>query len=76
MERREVVRPLSNIQVGTLGGTLCSIFVNLTLDDIVKTAILAAVGAMVSFVISKLLEKITQSRARPPNRSTPMTKKI
>ena len=43
---------------GTAGGTLLTILGNITCDDIIKTAILAAVGAVVSFgvtVFCKLL---------------------
>ncbi|WP_170852538.1 hypothetical protein [Sphingobacterium wenxiniae] len=47
---------MTNIQVGTLGGTLCSIFGSITLDDMVKTAVLAATGAIVSFLVSRLME--------------------
>lgn len=41
---------------GTAGGTLLTIFANITSEDLVKTAILAAVGAMVSFVVTLLLK--------------------
>ncbi|NGF54992.1 hypothetical protein G5B00_00585 [Parapedobacter sp. SGR-10] len=50
------MRPLTNVQTGTLGGTLCSIFVSITVDDVVKTVVLAALGAIVSFGVSKLLQ--------------------
>ncbi|WP_170852577.1 hypothetical protein [Sphingobacterium wenxiniae] len=43
--------------MGTLGGTICSLFGSITLDDMVKTAVLAAVGAIVSFFVSSLLNK-------------------
>lgn len=49
------MRPLNSVQLGTLGGTLCSIFGSITLDDIVKTVVLAVVGAVVSYAISRLL---------------------
>ncbi|MBX9852687.1 MAG: hypothetical protein K2X86_13155 [Cytophagaceae bacterium] len=45
---------------GTIGGTLLSIFANVDAGDIVKTAILAAVGAVASFGVSLLLKKIVQ----------------
>lgn len=45
---------------GTVGGTLLTIFANVDAGDIVKTAILAAVGAVVSFGVSLLLKKIVQ----------------
>jgi len=45
---------------GTAGGTLLTILANITSEDIIKTAILAAVGAVVSFGVTlamKLLIK-------------------
>jgi len=41
---------------GTAGGTLLTILANITCEDIIKTAILAAVGAMVSFGVTLLLK--------------------
>lgn len=41
---------------GTAGGTLLTILVNITCEDIIKTAILAAVGAVVSFGVTLLLK--------------------
>ncbi|WP_170852654.1 hypothetical protein [Sphingobacterium wenxiniae] len=52
------MKPLNSIQVGTLGGTLCSIFGSITMDDMIKTAVLAAVGAIVSYVVSTLLQRL------------------
>lgn len=39
---------------GTVGGTLLTILGNINCEDIVKTAILAAVGAVVSFGVTLL----------------------
>lgn len=39
-------------KAGTVGGTLLTVLVNLQTADIVKTCILAAVGALVSFCMS------------------------
>ena len=44
--------------IGTVGGTFLSIVPNLTSHDIAKTAILATVGAVVSFTISLLLKSL------------------
>ncbi|NLZ46798.1 MAG: hypothetical protein GX896_08925 [Clostridiales bacterium] len=41
-----------NVYAGTFGGILLSVFSNLFLEDIVRTAVLAGVGAIVSFVVS------------------------
>jgi mannitol-specific phosphotransferase system IIBC component len=37
---------------GTASGTLLTIFANIHSEDIVKTAVLACIGAVVSFTIS------------------------
>jgi hypothetical protein len=39
-------------KAGTVGGTLLTFFYNLHLEDLAKTAILAAIGAVVSFCVS------------------------
>ena len=47
-------------KAGTAGGTLLTILANITCEDIIKTVILAAVGAVVSFgvtILCKLLVK-------------------
>ena len=44
--------------MGTAGGTFLSIVPNIQSDDIARTAILAAVGAIVSFTISLLLKSL------------------
>ena len=48
--------PTGNVFAGTFGGTLLSLFGNIFVADMVKTAILAAVGAMVSFGVSVTLK--------------------
>jgi uncharacterized membrane protein len=54
----------TNIQlkIGTASGTLLSISPGIFTQDIVKTIILAVVGATISFIISLLLKKITKSK--------------
>ena len=47
-------------KAGTAGGTLLTIFANISHDDILKTAILAAVGALVSFTITIFLKSLIQ----------------
>ena len=42
--------------VGTAGGTFLSILPNLNSEDVVKTILLATLGAIVSFTISILLK--------------------
>ncbi|MBK1439706.1 hypothetical protein JHJ32_06910 [Parapedobacter sp. ISTM3] len=43
--------------IGITGGTLLSVFGQLGLHDVLKTAVLAAIGATVSFVVSWLLQR-------------------
>lgn len=44
----------STTKAGTAGGTLLTILANISCNDIIKTAILAAVGAVVSFGVTLL----------------------
>jgi mannitol-specific phosphotransferase system IIBC component len=43
-------------KAGTAGGTLLTIFANISSEDIFKTIILAAIGAVVSFGVTLLLK--------------------
>jgi mannitol-specific phosphotransferase system IIBC component len=43
-------------KAGPAGGTLLSIFANINSGDVLKTAILAAIGAVVSFSVTLLLK--------------------
>ncbi len=49
---------------GTAGGTLLTIFANIHSEDIVKTALLACIGAIVSFTISLVLKWISKKFRR------------
>ncbi|AKC19615.1 hypothetical protein IY39_07555 [Flavobacterium psychrophilum] len=42
--------------MGTAGGTFLSVLPNLHSEDVLKTVVLASVGAMVSFTISLVLK--------------------
>jgi hypothetical protein len=46
--------------MGTAGGTFLSILPNLASEDIVKTVVLASVGAIVSYMISLLLKRLNK----------------
>lgn len=46
----------STTKRGTAGGTLLTIFANISSEDLVKTAILAAIGAVVSFGVTLFLK--------------------
>ena len=50
--------------VGTAGGTFLSIIPNLESEDVVKTIILATLGAIVSFVISILLKLLIKKHKK------------
>jgi mannitol-specific phosphotransferase system IIBC component len=45
-------------KAGTAGGTLLTIFANITGEDIFKTIILAAIGAAVSFAVTIFLKAL------------------
>lgn len=45
-------------KAGTAGGTLLTIFANITSEDIIKTIILAAIGAAVSFTVTIFLKAL------------------
>ena len=48
----------SYTKTGTIGGTLTIILANINSSDIIKTAVLAGVGAVVSFVMSLVLKEM------------------
>lgn len=45
-------------KAGTAGGTLLTIFANISSADILKTVILAAIGAAVSFMVTIFLKAL------------------
>jgi uncharacterized membrane protein (UPF0136 family) len=53
-----------SLRTGTASGTLLSIAPNILSEDIVKTIILAVVGATVSFTVSLLLKGFTKSKKK------------
>lgn len=50
--------------MGTAGGTFLSVIPNLNSEDVLKTVLLAAVGAIVSFGISMLLKFVIKKYKR------------
>jgi hypothetical protein len=46
----------NSTKAGTAGGTLLTIFVNIKSEDLLKTGILAAVGAVISFSVTLFLK--------------------
>lgn len=55
----------SFMKTSTAGGTLTVILANLTSADTIKTMVLAALGAAVSFFVSFFLKRITRKRKDP-----------
>jgi len=53
-----------DLKLGTAAGTLLSAMPYIGTDELLKTAILAAVGATVSFVVSLVLHWLRRSRRR------------
>lgn len=49
-------------KAGTLGGTLLVVLLHISGEEVVKTALLAAVGAVVSFSVSFLLNRMVKKR--------------
>jgi len=47
---------------GTVSGTALTVLVNIGSSDIIKTAMLAAIGAVVSFSVSVLLKWLFKMR--------------
>lgn len=45
-------------KAGTAGGTLLTIFANISSEDVIKTVILAAIGAAVSFTVTIFLKAL------------------
>jgi hypothetical protein len=56
---------LTEIKAGTAGGTLTIIIANITGSDLLKTSVLAAIGAIVSFGVSYLLKRLFRKRVPP-----------
>jgi hypothetical protein len=48
------------ILIGTASGTFLSVLPNLNSEDVLKTVVLAAIGAVVSFVLSMVFKFIVK----------------
>ncbi|MBS1744082.1 MAG: hypothetical protein JST81_13705 [Bacteroidetes bacterium] len=48
----------NNTKAGTAGGTLLIVLLNIRSEDLLKTAVLAAVGAVVSFCVTLALKLV------------------
>lgn len=49
-------------QMGTISGTFLSMVPNLRSEDLIRTAVLAIVGAVISFIVSVLLRCVLKKR--------------
>jgi hypothetical protein len=54
------------VYAGTCGGMFLSVFSNMFIEDLVRTVILAVVGAVVSFGVSLVLKSLIKRKKRPP----------
>ncbi len=52
----------AHLHIATGGGTLVSVFGQLGLHDALRTAVLAAIGATVSFLVSLALQWLLRRR--------------
>ena len=50
------------LKAGTFGGFALSVIPNLTSADVVKTIVLACIGAVVSFGVTLLLKQLTSKK--------------
>ncbi|MCY4778554.1 hypothetical protein ORI89_08250 [Sphingobacterium sp. UT-1RO-CII-1] len=47
----------NQVMSGTLGGSLCSIWANFALGDVLHTLLMAVMGTVVSYLLSEQLHK-------------------
>lgn len=50
------MKALNNVQYGTLGGTLCSLWASFDWSKLAETVLMAVIGAAVSYLVSRLLQ--------------------
>ena len=53
-----------SLKTGTAAGTMLSIIPNLHSEDILKTVVLAVIGAVVSFAATLILKVLTKVRKK------------
>jgi putative flippase GtrA len=53
-------------RAGTAGGTLLVLLIHISSEEVLKTAVLAAIGAVVSFLVSFVLNRIIRKRRTRP----------
>lgn len=47
----------NDLQMGTLGGALCSVWATVSWGDLFQTVLMAAIGTLVSYAISAVLSR-------------------
>jgi len=55
---------ISNQSAGTFGGTILAFVGVVDPSDMLKTAVLAAIGAVVSFIVSTILKRLFKSKKK------------
>lgn len=55
---------IGSAKAGTAGGILTILLVNITASDILKTAVMASIGAVVSFFISMFLKYLISKKRK------------
>jgi mannitol-specific phosphotransferase system IIBC component len=61
----------NSTRAGTAGGTFLAFIANLSKDDILKTTVLTMIGAVVSFVVSIVLQFIVGRFKKERRNRTP-----
>lgn len=56
----------NHTKAGTFGGTLTILLANINSGDVLKTIVMAGIGATVSFVVSHVLKKVMSWWRKPP----------
>lgn len=51
---------VTHIRFSILGGTVSSVWFQITSEDLIKTAVMAAFGAIVSYLVSLIAKRIHQ----------------
>lgn len=52
----EMPHRYAHIKVSVIGGTVSSAWIHITSEDLIKTAVMAAFGAVVSYIVSILIK--------------------
>jgi len=55
-----VTQNVTHIRFSILGGTVSSVWFQITSEDLIKTAVMAAFGAVVSYLVSLMVKRIHQ----------------